>query len=132
MAARATVTTVDEYIAEFPPRVRAILRKIRATVRRAAPRAQERLSYRMPAFFQDGVLIYYAAFKHHIGVYPPVRGDAKLLRALSPYLGEKGNLQFPLDAPIPYGLIRRIVLGRVKERAGRARANSKKTSGRKA
>jgi uncharacterized protein YdhG (YjbR/CyaY superfamily) len=108
--------TIDAYIAGFPAKVQAVLNKIRSTIRKAAPQAKERISYRMPAFFQDGVLIYFAAFKNHIGVYPPVRGDAKLLKGLSPYRGEKGNLQFPLDEPLPYGLIRRIVMSRLKER----------------
>ena len=63
----------------------------------------------MPAFKARGMLVYYAAFKNHIGVYPPVRGDAALMKAVKPYAGPKGNLQFPLDGPIPYGLIARII-----------------------
>ena len=97
---------VDEYIAAFPSEVQKILKKIRATVKSVAPHAEERISYRMPAFFQNGVLIYFAGFKNHIGIYPPVRGDAKFLRALARYRGPKGNLKFPLDKPIPYGLIK--------------------------
>ena len=104
---------IDEYIAGFPPKVQAILEKIRATVRRASPDAEERISYRMPSFSLNGVLIYFAAFQNHIGVYPPV--PAELRKEASPYAGDKGNLRFPLDRPIPYSLINRIIKVRVKE-----------------
>lgn len=107
--------TIDEYIRAFPPRVRAILERIRRSVRAVAPEATEVMSYRMPAFKLHGILVYFAAFKNHIGLYPPVRGDAKLVKAAAPYAGEKGNLRFPLDEPIPYDLIRRIVLHRKKQ-----------------
>jgi uncharacterized protein YdhG (YjbR/CyaY superfamily) len=122
---------IDEYIATFPPDVRAILRKIRATIRKAAPAATERISYRMPAFALDRDLVYFAAFKTHIGFYPPVRADAKLKAELAAYANEKGNLRFPLDEPIPYGLIGRIVKARVREvkaksAARRARARVSK------
>jgi uncharacterized protein YdhG (YjbR/CyaY superfamily) len=117
---------IDEYIAGFPPKVRAILRKIRATIRKAAPDAEEKVSYRMPSFHQGGVLAYYAAFKSHIGFYPPVRGDAKLMKQVSSYANEKGNLRFPLDEPIPYALIDKIVKVRVKENRERAMARKRK------
>ncbi|MFB3854461.1 MAG: iron chaperone [Vicinamibacterales bacterium] len=87
-----TPTTIDEYIAGFPREVRAILQKIRKTVASAAPGAEERISYRMPAFAQNGILLYFAAFKKHIGVYPPVYGDSRLEKALAAYRGPKGNL----------------------------------------
>jgi uncharacterized protein YdhG (YjbR/CyaY superfamily) len=116
MTDRSGPGTIDEYIAAFPPEVRSILEKIRLTVRAAAPLAEEKISYRMPAFALDGILIYFAAFKKHIGVYPPVRGDEKLSKQLARFRGEKGNLKFPLDEPIPYKLISRIVKLRVKER----------------
>src|SRR5262245_35106287 len=92
-------TTIDEYIAATAPGVRATLRKIRQTIRRAAPGAEEVISYRMPAFRLDGMLVYFAAFRQHIGFYPPVRGNAALVKAASRYAGEKGNLRFPLDEP---------------------------------
>jgi uncharacterized protein YdhG (YjbR/CyaY superfamily) len=114
--------TVDAYIAGFPPKVRAILRKIRATVRAAAPDGQEVISYQMPAFKQGGILIYFAAFKAHIGVFPPISGDARLEKALARYAGPKGNLRFPLDEPIPYDLIRRIVTLRVRQNTAKAAA----------
>lgn len=107
--------TVDDYIAGCPADVRPVLARIRETVRKAAPDAEETISYRMPAFKQHGVLLYFAAFRHHIGLYPPVRGDAALVKALAPYAGEKGNLRFPLDERIPYGLITKIVKLRLKQ-----------------
>lgn len=116
--------TVDDYIAQSPEEVRPILEKIRATIRRAAPKATERISYRMPAFFQDGVLVYIGAFKNHIGLYPPVCGDEALKAEVAPYEGEKGNLRFPLDRPIPYGLISRIVKSHVRENAARVAAKA--------
>ena len=117
---RATPKNIDEYIASFSPAVQAILEKIRLTIRRAAPDAQETISYKIPAFTLDGILVYFAAFKKHIGFYPPVRGDAKLEKAISTYAGEKGNLQFPFHQPIPYVLIERIVKLKVKQNLSKA------------
>jgi uncharacterized protein YdhG (YjbR/CyaY superfamily) len=117
--------TIDEYIASFSPEVQAVLEKVRATIRSAAPDATETISYRIPAFTLNGVLVYFAAFQKHIGFYPPVRGDARLETAVARYAGEKGNLRFPLDQPIPYALITRIVKLRVKQ--NRAKAASRKT-----
>ena len=121
---------IDDYIAAFSPRVRAILKKVRATVRKAAPRAEERISYGIPAFVLHGNLVYFAAFKNHIGFYPPVR-DQKLKKAVAIYAGEKGNLRFPLDQPIPYALIGRIVKARVRENLENAGGKSKRTSRRR-
>lgn len=126
--ASAAPATIDEYIARFPPKVRAILKKIRATISATAPDAQEVISYRMPAFRQGGILIYFAAFNEHIGVYPPVSGDAKLEKALARYAGPKGNLKFPLDESMPYDLIRRIVALRVKQNAAKAAARRRRTA----
>jgi uncharacterized protein YdhG (YjbR/CyaY superfamily) len=114
--------SVDAYIAAFPPEVQAILRKVRATVLAAAPEAREIISYRMPALRQHGVLVYYAAFKRHIGFYPPIKGDAKLQRAAARYAGDKGNLRFPLDQPIPYPLIERLTKLRARQDAAAAKA----------
>jgi uncharacterized protein YdhG (YjbR/CyaY superfamily) len=118
--------SIDEYIAAFSPEVQAILERIRSTIRKAAPEAQETISYKIPAFTLNGILVYFAAFKQHIGLYPPVKGDARLERAIAPYAGEKGNLRFPLDQPIPYGLIERIVKLRVKQNLEKAAAKRKK------
>ena len=123
---RAQFATVDDYIAAFPAEIRRILRRIRATVRKAAPGAQERISYGMPSFTQGRTLVYYAAFTNHIGLYPPVKGDAKLRTEIARYANEKGNLKFPLDEPIPYALIGRIVKARVKENRATADARKKK------
>ncbi len=89
---RATARNIDEYIASFAPEVQAILERIRLTIRRAAPDAQETISYKIPAFTLNGILVYFAAFKKHIGLYPPVRGDAKLEKSISAYAGD-GMLQ---------------------------------------
>src|SRR4051794_38311183 len=112
-------TTIDEYIAGFSPDVQAILQKIRATIRSAAPDAGETISYRIPAFTQNGILVYFAAFKNHIGLFPPIKADAALAKAIAKYGGEKGNLRFPLDQPIPYALINRIVTLRLKQNAAK-------------
>jgi uncharacterized protein YdhG (YjbR/CyaY superfamily) len=111
----STVKSVDAYIAASSPEVRPILKKIRATVRNAAPSAEERISYRMPAYFLGGVIVYFAAFRNHIGFYPPIR-DKLLRRLTASYAGPKGNLRFPLSEPIPHALIAKIVKARVKER----------------
>ena len=112
---RVTPNSIDQYIAAFSPEVRAILQRIRTTIGNAAPDARETISYQIPAFMLNGPLVYFAAFKKHIGFYPPVRGDARLENAVAPYAGEKGNLRFPIDHPIPYRLIERIVKHRVKQ-----------------
>jgi len=107
--------TVDDYISRFDPEVRRILRKIRKTVRAAAPKAEEVISYRMPALRQNRILIWYAAFTGHIGLYPPIRGDKVLERQARPYAGKKGNLRFPYAQPIPYALIRRLTRLRARQ-----------------
>src|SRR5262245_37357127 len=97
MGTRRASADVDEYVAAFPPAVRAILQRVRRVVRAAAPGATEVISYRMPALKQNGILVYFAAFKNHIGFYPPIQGDARLERAASRYAGKQGDLQFHLD-----------------------------------
>jgi uncharacterized protein YdhG (YjbR/CyaY superfamily) len=119
-APTAAPASIDDYIAAQASAVQPVLQRIRAIVREEAPHAKETISYRMPAFMQGGALFYFAAFKKHIGIYPPVRGDAALLQALAPYRGEKGNLSFPLAQAMPYGLIRRVARQRVKEAAAKA------------
>ena len=125
MQARSGIPeTIDEYIAAAPAAVRPILTKVRQTIRKAVPEAEERISYRMPAYRLKGDVAYFAAFKNHIGLYPPVQGDDKLLAAVAKYANDKGNLRFPLDAPIPYALIARIVKQRVKWNAQAAKAKA--------
>ncbi|WP_341675483.1 DUF1801 domain-containing protein [Niveibacterium sp. SC-1] len=122
--------SIDDYIAGFAPEVQAHLQKIRQLIAATAPEAEEAISYRMPAFRIGAVLVYFAAFKQHIGLYPPVRGDAALEAELAPYAGEKGNLRFPLDRPIPYALIERVVRLRREKvlaaAAGKAAARKRK------
>src|SRR4051794_21137232 len=120
MTATNKPTTIDEYIAPFPPEVRAILQHVRAAVNAAAPGATEVISYRMPALKQNGVLVFFAAFKNHIGFYPPIKGDVGLERQAARYAGEKGTLRFPLDEPIPYDLIRALTALRAKQDAAGA------------
>jgi uncharacterized protein YdhG (YjbR/CyaY superfamily) len=121
-----TPKTIDDYIAAASPDVQPILGKIRSTIRSAAPDAEETISYRIPAFKQNGVLVYFAAFKSHIGLYPPIKAGAALAKAIAKYAGEKGNLRFPLDQPIPYALIKRMVTLRVKQNMARAAAKKAK------
>lgn len=114
-------SNIDEYIAAYPPKVRTILQKVRRTIAKAAPQAEERIAYRMPSFAQDGALVYFGGFKNHFGLFPPVR-DLALKKEVAPYAGPKGNLQFQYDEPIPYELIARIVQARVRENAERVAA----------
>ena len=120
--------TIDGYIAAARPDVRPVLQAIRATIRKAVPKAEERISYKMPAFFLDGAVVYFAAFKQHIGLYPPVN-DETLKPLLAKYAGPKGNLKFPLSEPIPHALIGKIVKARVREMTARKDA---RTAARKA
>ncbi len=124
-AGRTTPKNIDEHIAVFPPEVQAILERIRRTIHDVAPEAKETISYQIPSFSLGGALVYFAAFKNYIGLYPPVSGDARLKKAISPYAGEKGNLRFPLNQPIPYGLIKRIVKLRVKQNLAKAAEKGK-------
>jgi uncharacterized protein YdhG (YjbR/CyaY superfamily) len=89
------------------------------------PEAAEVISYRIPAFRQEGIVVYFAAFKNHIGLYPPVRGDPALGKAVAPYAGEKGNLRFPLDQPIPLKLIGRIAKLRLEQNLAKAAARDR-------
>jgi uncharacterized protein YdhG (YjbR/CyaY superfamily) len=104
---------MDEYIKAFPKDVQSVLEKIRQSIRKAVPEAEETISYRMPSFKLKGrILVYFAAFRKHIGFYPPAPREFK--KEVSKYEGPKGNLKFPTDEPIPYDLITRIVLFRKK------------------
>jgi uncharacterized protein YdhG (YjbR/CyaY superfamily) len=118
--------TIDEYIAAFPDDVQQILQQIRQTIRAAAPDAQETISYQMPTFKLHGNLVHFAAFKKHIGFYPDPSGIVAFKDELAPYASSKGAVQFPLDRPMPYDLIRRIVTFRVAENLARAEAKRRK------
>ena len=111
-------TAIDDYIASYPPEVRARLAKVRATIRRHAPGAEERMSYGIPTFFLDGNLVHFAAFARHIGLYPGPSGIAAFQDALSRYKSAKGSVQFPHDEPLPLDLIADIVKFRVAESTG--------------
>jgi uncharacterized protein YdhG (YjbR/CyaY superfamily) len=118
---------IDGYIATFPNDVQQILEKIRMTIRKAAPDAEETISYQIPSFtLKDKYLIYFAAYKKHIGLYPAPRGIEKFKKELSLYGGGKGTLKFPLNKPIPFNLISRIVKFRAKENLERAEAKGEK------
>lgn len=119
---------VDAYFERCAPEVRSILARIRGVIRREAPEATERISYQMPAFFLNGALIYYAPFKQHIGMYPPVKGGASLQKELAKYRGEKGNLRFPLDEPMPYALIQRVVQARLAEQSAYQASKQRKVA----
>jgi uncharacterized protein YdhG (YjbR/CyaY superfamily) len=121
-----TSPEVDSYIATFPKKVRTLLSKVRRAIRAAAPDASEVISYRMPAYRQNGMLVYFAGFKSHIGLYPPVHGDAALQKAAAKYAGPKGNLKFPYDEPLPLALIGRIVRLKVKQDQARTAGKKKK------
>ena len=118
--------TIDAYIAMFPKDVQVILQKIRRTIKKAAPGAKEAISYLIPAFKLHGNLIFFAAFKKHIGLYPAPRGANEFKKELSAYKGGKGTVQFPLDKPIPYDLIGRITKFRVMQNQERAKAKQAK------
>jgi uncharacterized protein YdhG (YjbR/CyaY superfamily) len=112
--------SVDDYIADFPSEVQKTLRVIRSAVRKAAPQAEETISYGMPAFKQNGALVYFAAYKNHIGFYPTSSGVREFKSHLSKYKTSKGTIQFPIDKPVPLGLITKIVKFRVKENLEKA------------
>ena len=123
---QTTPKNMDEYIAGFPQDVQAILEKIRATIRKAAPGAEETISYQMPTFKLKGNLVHFAAFKKHIGFYPTSSGIEKFKHELAAYKSAKGSVQFPFDRPIPYGLIGKMVKFRVKENLAKAKAKRRK------
>ena len=102
--------SMDEYIATFPDDVQKILKKVRSTIKAAAPKAEEAISYGIPTFKMHGkYLIYFAGWKNHISIYPVPGGDADFNKAIEPYIAGKGTLKFPLDTPIPYTLITQMV-----------------------
>ena len=118
---------IDEYIAGFSKEVQETLRKIRATIRQAAPDAEETIKYAMPTFTLNGNnLVHFAAFKKHIGLYPVPSGEEDFEAELSAYGGEKSTVQFPLERPIPFDLISRIVQFRVSKNSIKAATKEKK------
>lgn len=116
---------IDEYIISFPKDVQKILTQIRTTIKQAVPQAEETISYGMPAFKLNGYLVYFAAFKNHIGFYALSKGNEFFKKELSVYKTGRGSVQFPLDKPLPLGLIKKIVKFRVKENLERAKNKNK-------
>jgi len=112
---KGMVSSIEEYVALFPPNVQAILREIRRVIKEAAPEAEEKISYRMPTFYLNGNLVHFAAHTNHIGFYPTPSGIEAFKDELSSYKWAKGSVQFPLDRPMPFDVIKRIVEFRVKE-----------------
>ena len=111
----AQYSTIDEYIEQFPPDIQLILNELRRVIAEAAPQPQEKISYQMPTFALKGNLVHFAAYKNHIGFYATPTGHEKFATELSNYKQGKGSVQFPLNQPIPYDLIKRIVEFRVEE-----------------
>jgi uncharacterized protein YdhG (YjbR/CyaY superfamily) len=111
-------TTVDEYIAQFPEEIQLILDRIRSVIKESAPDAVEKISYKMPAYFSNGRLIYFSVNKRHIGIYPLTSGMEASIEGLSAYKGTKSSIHFPLDKPMPYELLSKIVKYRVAENLG--------------
>ncbi len=127
---RRRFTSMDEYISSYPNGIAEILQQMRLAIRQAAPKAKEGIGYNIPVFSQDGYLVYFAAFKDHISLYPTMSGIRAFERELSPYLGKKtkGTVQFPIDRKIPLDLVKSIVRFRVKENIERAREKASVTS----
>jgi uncharacterized protein YdhG (YjbR/CyaY superfamily) len=113
---------IDEYIAGFPEDIRPILEKMRAAIRDAAPEAEETISYQMPAFKLNGILVYFAAHKNHIGFYPTASPIIAFKKELTPYKLSKGAIQFPIEKPIPFDLVKKIVKFRVKENGAKIKS----------
>jgi len=120
-----TPKDIDEYIAGFPKDVQKILNKIRSTIKKAAPKAEEAISYQIPTFRLNGNLIHFAAYKNHIGLYPAPRAVEKFKKVLARYGAGNGTLRIPLDEPIPYDLITKIVEFRAKQNLEKAKEKAK-------
>ena len=118
----ATAKDIDEYIAGFPGEVQSVMQELRSAIKKAAPKAQETISYQMPTFTLEGNLVHFAGHKNHIGFYPAPSGIDYVSKKLSGFELSKGTIRFPLDRPIPFDLIKRIVQLRVTENLEKAAA----------
>ena len=114
------IKTIDAYIAQFPSEVQSVLHELRKVIREAVPDAEEKISYQMPAFYLHGNLVYFAAYKNHIGFYPTASGIEAFKKELSAFKGAKGSVQFPIDQLLPFELIKKIVRYRAKENLNKA------------
>jgi len=110
---------IDDYIANFPEDVQKVLEQVRVTIQKAAPQAEEAISYQMPTFKLNGNLVHFAAWKNHIGFYPTPSGTKEFQKEIAKYVFAKGSIQFPLNEPMPLALITKIVNFRVKENEGK-------------
>jgi len=126
MKAGVKFESVDQYISGFPASTKKLLKTMRKTIRDAAPDAEEVISYNMPAFRQNGMLVFYAGYKGHIGFYPVSSAIRQFKKDLEPYEQSKGTIRFPLDQPVPVNLITKIVKFRLQENAEKAALKSKK------
>ncbi len=117
---------VDTYIAAFPEETQVLLQSMRSIITKAAPKAEEIISYGMPAYKQESVLVYFAGYKHHIGFYPTSSGILNFTKEIAAYKNSKGAVQFPLDKPLPSKLITQIVKFRVAETKEKAKNKKKK------
>ncbi len=117
---------IDSYIATFPENVQALLEQVRHAIKTSAPKAEEVISYNMPAFKYHGILVYFAGYKNHIGFYSLPSGHKAFEKELSKYKQGKGSVQFPLDKPMPLALIKKMVKFRVKENSEKAKLKKAK------
>ena len=122
---KLVINTIDEYIMQFPPEIQVILQEMRQVIKEAAPEAKEKISYQMPTFYLHGNLVHFAAFKNHIGFYPTSSGIEAFKKELSEFKGAKGSVQFPINKPLPFDLIKRIVKYRVDEATKKAENKAK-------
>lgn len=122
------VNNIDEYIESFPEKVQKLLRQMRTTIRKAAPEAEETINYAIPTFTLNGNLVHFAAFKNHIGFYPAPAGIEAFKKEVAQYEAGKGSLQFPIDQPLPLGLVTKIVKFRVKQNLEKSKVKKKSSS----
>ena len=121
MSKKKTVSIINEFIGGFPENVQKILEQLRKAIKEAAPKAEEKMAYGIPTFFQSGNLVHFSAYEKHIGFYPAPSGIEAFKKELSAYKTAKGSVQFPLDQPLPLDLIKKIVKFRVKENLEKAK-----------
>jgi len=119
LSSKQKFETIDGYIKTFPKDIQKILETVRQAIKKAAPEAEEAISYQMPTFKLNGNLVHFAAFKNHIGFYPTPSGTEKFKKEISVYRSGKGSIQFPIDKPMPLSLIKKIVKYRIRENSNR-------------
>ena len=125
---KQTFRNIDEYFSQYPKDIQKKLQELRQTILKAAPGATESISYQMPAYNLNGPLVYFGAWKNHIGLYPTPSGMEEFSKELAPYATGKGSAQFPIDQPLPLGLITKIVKFRLKENMEKQKLKPKKRS----